>query len=153
MANVYISRPELFGAVHCAFPLLDMKRFKEMSGDVPSWIEEFGDPDSRDWSKFLKDYSPYHNINQSNKKYPPILFTACNTDQRAHPGHARKMVKKLWDLGKGKRWPTYYYEILDGGSGSAGYSKQYAFITSLAYDFLWRTLSKNAEKERRKSES
>lgn len=150
VANAYVSRPDLFGAVHCIFPLLDMKRFKTMSSTA-SCIEEFGDPDTKDWEKFLKKFSPYHNIDETNKKQPPILFTACNTDQRAHPGHARKMVKKLWDLDKGKKWPAYYYEILDAASDSFGYSKQYAFITSLGFDFLFKILSKNAEKERRKS--
>ena len=127
-----------------------MIRFKTMSATA-SCIEEFGDPDTKDWKKFLKRFSPYHNIDETNKKQPPILFTACNTDQRAHPGHARKMVKKLWDLGKEKKWPAYYYEILDAGSDNSGYSKQYAFITSLGFDFLFKILSKNAEKERRKS--
>jgi prolyl oligopeptidase len=145
VANAYVMRPDLFGAVHCAVPILDMKRYKAMSG-AESWIQEFGDPDSGDWSKFLKKYSPYHNIDESVKKYPPILFTTSTRDQRVHPGHARKMTKKLWDLGKGKKWPTYYYENMESGSGGASDAKQYAFMTALAYDFMFKTLSKNAEK-------
>jgi prolyl oligopeptidase len=145
VANVYVMRPDLFGAVHCAVPILDMKRYKAMSG-AESWIQEFGDPDSGDWSKFLKKYSPYHNIDESVKKYPPILFTTSTRDQRVHPGHARKMTKKLWDLGKGKKWPTYYYENMESGSSGASDAKQYAFMTALAYDFMFKTLSKNAEK-------
>jgi prolyl oligopeptidase len=116
-----------------------------MSGSE-NWVQEFGDPDTKDWDKFLKNYSPYHNINEGVKKYPPILFTTCSRDQRAHPGHTRKMVKKLWDLGRGKRWPAYFYETLEGGSDDA---KQYAFTTALGYDFLYRTLSKNAGKAKR----
>jgi hypothetical protein len=54
------------------------------------------------------------------------------------------MVKKLWDLSKGRKWPAYYYEEMeDDGFDDA---KQYAFTTALAYDFLYRTLHKNAQK-------
>lgn len=148
VANMYVNRPDLFGAAHCAFPILDMRRFKAMAGPE-SWIEEFGDPDRRDWEKWLKDFSPYHNIDDSVKRYPPILFTTSSRDQRVHPGHARKMVKKLWDLSKGRKWPAYYYEEMeDDGLDDA---KQYAFATALAHDFLYRTLHKNVQRERRKS--
>jgi prolyl oligopeptidase len=142
VANMYVMRPDLFGAVHCAVPLLDMKRYKVMR-DGPGWIEEFGDPDTEDWNNFLQKYSPYHNIDTSNKKYPPILFTASTRDERVHPGHARKMTKKLWDLGKGKKWPVFYYENVEGGGADA---TQYAFMTALAYDFMFSTLTRNAEK-------
>ena len=57
-----------------------------------------------------------------------------------HPAHARKMVKKLQDVGKGQ-WPVYYYENIEGGHGGASNSKQQAFMLTLAYNFLWNTLS------------
>ena len=53
-----------------------------------------------------------------------------------------KMVKKLWDLGKHKDWPVYYYENIEGGHGGAADSKQSAFMTSLAYDFMCDILTK-----------
>lgn len=145
VANMYTMRPDLFGAVHCAVPMLDMKRFKEMSAS-PTWVNEFGDPDTMDWERFLKKYSPYHNINESEKKNPPILFTTSTKDERVHPGHARKMAKKLWDLGKGKKWPTYFYESTDSSQSADSEAERYAFMTSLAYDFMFKTLQKNAEK-------
>jgi prolyl oligopeptidase len=55
------------------------------------------------------------------------------------------MVKKLWDLGEGKNWPIYYYENIEGGHGGAADAKQSAFMTSLAYDFMFDTLTKNAQ--------
>ena len=55
------------------------------------------------------------------------------------------MVKKLWDLGKSKNWPVYYYENVEGGHGGAADAKQSAFMTALAYDFLWESLSPNKE--------
>lgn len=144
VANMYIMRPDLFGAIHSAVPLLDMKRYKTM-GAPSSWISEFGDPDTNDWEEFLQKYSPYHNIDTSNKRYPPILFTTTTQDDRIHPGHARKMTKKLWDLGKGKKWPVYLYESTsEDGSGTD--ASQHAFMTALAYDFMFSVLSKNAEK-------
>lgn len=147
VANAYLMRPDLFGAVHSAVPILDMKRFKVMK-PADGWVEEFGDPDTGDWSTFLKNYSPYHNIDESSKKYPPILFTANTRDNRIHPGHARKMTKSLWEKGQGKKWPTYYYENMgpDSASGLKTDSEQYAFMTVLAFEFLMATLTKNAEK-------
>jgi prolyl oligopeptidase len=144
VANMYVMRPDLFGAVHCAVPILDMKAYKSMAG-AESWVEEFGDPDTEDWVNFLKKYSPYHNIDEAVKKYPAILFTTSSRDERVHPGHARKMVKKLWDMGKGKKWPAHYYENMEI-SGGVEDAKHYAFVTALAYDFMFKTLSKNAEK-------
>lgn len=142
---MYVTRPDLFGAVHCACPLLDMKRYNSMSA-AGNTLDEFGNPETDDWNKFLKKYSPYHNIDESMKKYPPILFTTNTRDPRVHPGHARKMTKKLWEMGKGKKWPTYLYEMTETSGGPTDDAKQHAFISALAYDFLFSTLSRNAER-------
>jgi prolyl oligopeptidase len=143
MGNMYVMRPDLWGALHCAVPLLDMKRFHTLLAGA-SWMAEYGNPD-KDWDDFLYKYSPYHNIDESRESYPPMLVTTSTRDDRVHPGHARKMVKKLWDLGAGKDWPIYYYENIEGGHGGAADAKQSAFMTSLAYDFMFDTLSKNAK--------
>ena len=76
-------------------------------------MAEYGNPD-KDWDDFLYQYSPYHNIDPDRSSYPPILVTTSTRDDRVHPGHARKFVKKLWDMGKGKDWPVYYYENIEG---------------------------------------
>lgn len=141
VANMYLMRPDLFGAIHCASPILDLKRFKAMGGSEGVWVHEFGDPDSGDWDMFLKQYSPYHNINKAMKKYPPILFTTSSHDGSVHPGHGRKMAKKLWDLGLGKKWPTYFYENIESDSPGAD-AEQFAFVTALAFEFLFKTLTK-----------
>lgn len=141
MGMMYVSRPDLFGAIHCAVPLLDMRRYHKLLAGA-SWMAEYGDPDTSDWDMFLHKYSPYHLIDETNEKYPPMLVTTSTRDDRVHPGHARKMVKKLWDLGKGKNWPVYYYENIEGGHGGAADAKQSAFMTALAYDFMWETLTK-----------
>lgn len=142
MGMMYVSRPDLFGAIHCAVPLLDMKRFNLLLAGA-SWMAEYGDPSTSDWEDFLHQYSPYHLIDENVEKYPPMLVTTSTRDDRVHPGHARKMVKKLWDIAesKNKDWPVYYYENIEGGHGGAADSKQSAFMTALAYDFMWDTLS------------
>ena len=58
MGNMYTMRPDLFGAIHCAVPLLDMQRYHTLLAGA-SWMAEYGDPDTSDW-EFLKQYSPYH---------------------------------------------------------------------------------------------
>ncbi|EEC47531.1 predicted protein [Phaeodactylum tricornutum CCAP 1055/1] len=141
MGNMYTMRPDLWGAIHCAVPLLDMKRYHTLLAGA-SWMAEYGDPDTDDW-EFLQKFSPYHNIDPT-EEYPPILVTTSTRDDRVHPGHARKFVKKLWDDGKGK-WPVYYYENIEGGHGGTADAKQSAFMTALAYDFMFDTLAKNAE--------
>lgn len=120
-----------------------MKRFHKLLAGA-SWMAEFGNPDE-DWEKFLHNYSAYQNIDESQESYPPILITTSTRDDRVHPGHARKFVKKLWDLGKDKDWPVHYYENIEGGHGGAANAKQSSFMTSLAYDFMFDTLSKNAK--------
>jgi len=122
-----------------------MKRFHTLLAGA-SWMAEYGNPDTEDWEKFLYKYSPYHNIDESQESYPPILVTTSTRDDRVHPAHARKFVKKLWDLGQDKDWPVYYYENIEGGHGGAANAKQSSFMTSLAYDFMFETLAKNAER-------
>ena len=141
MGNMYVQRPDLFAAIHCAVPLLDMKRYHTLLAGA-SWMAEYGNPEF-DW-KFLKQYSPYHNIDEDVKSYPPMLVTTSTRDDRVHPGHARKMVKKLWDMGEGKDWPVFYYENIEGGHGGAADSKQQAFMTALAYDFMFDRCSKGS---------
>jgi len=140
MGNMYVQRPDLFGAIHCAVPLLDMQRYHTLLAGH-SWVAEYGDPDTDDWI-FLEKYSPYHNIDSNVERYPPMLVTTSTRDDRVHPGHARKMVKKLWDMGEGKDWPVYYYENIEGGHGGAADSKQQSFMTALAYDFMFDRCSK-----------
>ena len=140
--NMLVQAPELFAAIHIAVPLLDMKRYNKLLAGA-SWMAEYGNPDTNDWQDFLYKYSPYHNIDPTREKYPNVLITTSTRDDRVHPAHARKMVKKLWDLSEqGKKdWKVYYYENIEGGHGGAADSKQEAFMTSLSYDFMWRVLT------------
>ncbi|MCB0349275.1 MAG: S9 family peptidase, partial [Bdellovibrionales bacterium] len=94
---VAMQRPDLFGAVICGAPLLDMMRFHKLLAGA-SWIGEYGDPDSPEDASYIKKYSPYQNIREKTK-YPSIFIITSTKDDRVHPGHARKMAAKLLEVG------------------------------------------------------
>jgi prolyl oligopeptidase len=132
-------RPELFGAVVCEAPLLDMKRYHKLLAGA-SWMEEYGDPDNADDWAALSKYSPYQNVRAATK-YPRVLFTTSTRDDRVHPGHARKMAARMEEQGH----DVLFYENIEGGHAGAADSAQRAFMTSLAYAFLWKQLGVNAK--------
>jgi prolyl oligopeptidase len=127
--------PELFGALVCSVPLLDMKRFHLLLAGA-SWVAEYGDPDNPDDWAFISEYSPYQNIS-ADRRYPPVLITTSTRDDRVHPGHARKMTAALEAAGH----PVRYYENIEGGHAGASDNPQIAFRSALIYEFLHRTLN------------
>lgn len=126
-------RPDLYGAVICGVPLLDMKRYHKLLAGA-SWMAEFGDPDTSDW-EFIKQYSPYQNVKE-NKNYPPVFFFTSTRDDRVHPGHARKMAAKLIAMGQ----EVEYYENMEGGHAGSSTSEQLAKRIALSFTHLWRHL-------------
>ncbi|OZC48296.1 S9 family peptidase [Rhodococcus sp. 06-621-2] len=129
--------PELFGAIVCQVPLLDMKRYHLLLAGA-SWVAEYGNPDDPDEWAFISEYSPYQNVvGPAEKTYPPILIATSTRDDRVHPGHARKMAARLEETGHTVR----YFENIEGGHGGAADNAQLAFKTALTYRFLWNTLS------------
>ena len=126
--------PQLFGALVCSVPLLDMRRFHLLLAGA-SWVAEYGDPDDpADW-EFIEKYSPYHHISPD-RHYPPVLIATSTRDDRVHPAHARKMTAALEAAGHQVR----YYENIEGGHGGAADNKQAAFKAALMFEFLWRTI-------------
>ena len=131
--------PELFGALVCQVPLLDMKRYHLLLAGA-SWVAEYGNPDDPDEWEFISQYSPYQNVvAASERRYPPILIATSTRDDRVHPGHARKMAARLAELGH----DVSYYENIEGGHGGASDNAQLAFKTALTYEFLWRHLARS----------
>ena len=126
--------PELFGALVCSVPLLDMRRFHLLLAGA-SWVAEYGDPDNPDDWEFISKYSPYQNIS-ADRKYPPVLITTSTRDDRVHPGHARKMTAALEAAGH----PVQYYENIEGGHAGAADNAQTAFRSALIFEFLHRRL-------------
>ena len=86
-------RPELYAAVICSAPLLDMVRY-ERFGLGQTWNVEYGtasDPEQLGW---LLGYSPYHHVAEGTR-YPAVLFTVFTNDTRVNPVHAYKMCAAL----------------------------------------------------------
>jgi len=135
VGNMITLYPELFGAAVCQVPLLDMRRYHELLAGA-SWMGEYGDPDDPAQWEFIQGFSPYHNVRED-VAYPRTLFTTSTKDDRVHPCHARKMVARMEQQGH----DILYYENIEGGHGGAADSGQRAFLSSLAYRFLWRELS------------
>jgi prolyl oligopeptidase len=129
----FIQRPELYNAVVCQVPLLDMKRYNKLLAGA-SWMAEYGNPDTDDW-EFMKAWSPYQNLDK-NQDYPKVFFYTSTRDDRVHPAHARKMVRKMTDMKK----PVYYYENTEGGHGVAANLNQRAYMWALTYAYLWKML-------------
>jgi prolyl oligopeptidase len=134
MGNMITQYPQLFGAVVCQVPLLDMQRYHKLLAGA-SWMAEYGDPDKTAEWDFIKTFSPYHNVKKDGR-YPRVLFTTSTRDDRVHPGHARKMVARMKEYGH----DVLYYENIEGGHGGAADNKQKAFMDALAYTFLWKQL-------------
>jgi prolyl oligopeptidase len=90
---VSTQRPELFGAVVCAVPLLDMVRYHHF-GAGRTWISEYGSADDPAQFRTLFAYSPYHRI-AAGVHYPPLLMLSADSDDRVDPMHARKYVAAM----------------------------------------------------------
>jgi prolyl oligopeptidase len=134
VGNMLTRYPDLFGAIVCQVPLLDMARYTKLLAGA-SWIAEYGDPDDpAEWG-FIEKMSPYHQAVRG-YAYPKVLFTTSRNDDRVHPGHARKMASRLAELGH----ETHFYENIEGGHGGAADNAQAAYNIALAYAFLRRTL-------------
>jgi prolyl oligopeptidase len=86
-------RPDLFAAVACAVPLLDMLRYQHTL-IARLWINEYGSAEDPEEFRWLRAYSPYHNT-RAGTRYPAVLFTTAEGDSRVDPGHARKMAAHL----------------------------------------------------------
>jgi prolyl oligopeptidase len=137
MGVMLTERPDLFGAVVCQVPLLDMRRYSHLLAGA-SWMGEYGDPDKPEQWEYMRRYSPYQNL-KKDLAYPKVLFTTSTRDDRVHPGHARKMVARMEELGIKNVW---YYENIEGGHAGAADNRQLAYMTALEYTFLWKMLGK-----------
>ncbi len=131
---VFVQRPELFNAVICQVPLLDMMRFHKLLAGA-SWRGEYGDPDVAEEATYLSKYSPYQNLS-SDKIYPKVFFITSTKDDRVHPGHARKMAARMEEFGK----PYEYYENIEGGHGAAANLDESVKRTSLEIIYLMQQL-------------
>lgn len=99
-----VQHPELYGAVICAVPLLDMVRY-HLYGSGKTWIPEYGDPEQPEDFKVLQAYSPYHHLREG-ATYPAMLMMSADHDDRVDPFHARKFTAAVQQAthGNGIAW-------------------------------------------------
>ncbi|HYI09627.1 MAG TPA: prolyl oligopeptidase family serine peptidase [Thermoanaerobaculia bacterium] len=112
-----MQRPDLFGAVVCRYPLIDMLRYhKFLVGSF--WVPEYGDPAKAEEFQWVYAYSPYHKVKQGTK-YPATLFITGDADTRVAPLHARKMTALMQaQAGNGPEDPILLrYHIAGGHAG------------------------------------
>ncbi len=131
VGNMLTHYPELFGAVVCQVPLLDMKRYTALSAGT-SWIAEYGDPNvPGDWA-FIQTFSPYHNLGEG-VDYPAVLFYTATSDDRVGPVQARKMAARMQARGIDD---VLFYENREGGHSGSADNAQRAHMTAMTYEFL-----------------
>ena len=131
-------RPDLFAAVYCAVPLLDMLRYQNFR-IARFWIAEYGSAEDPEQAAWLRRYSPYHNV-RAGVHYPAVLFTTAEGDSRVDPMHARKMAALLQAQSEDPESVVLLRVDRDAGHGIGkpldkqvdDFADQYAFIA-------WRT--------------
>ena len=129
-----VERPDLFGAVVCQVPLIDMIRYTQI-GAGASWIAEYGDPADPKAREWILKYSPYQNVS-ADMAYPPVFFVTATSDDRVTPVHARKMAARMEAQGH----DVLFYENTDGGHAAAANHKQAAQMWALSFVYLKQKL-------------
>ncbi|MCB0919200.1 MAG: S9 family peptidase [Actinobacteria bacterium] len=117
-----VQRPELYGAVICTAPLLDMIRYVTSQLGA-TWTVEYGDPAVEQEFEWLLAYSPYHNV--STAEYPAVLFSVFDNDTRTDPMHGRKMAAALQEAQRGEA-PILLRTESDVGHGARSLNRAIA---------------------------
>lgn len=126
--------PEMINAAVVQVPLLDMLRYDQLLAGA-SWVSEYGSPSNPEERAFLETISPYQNLRRRDDFPLPLVVTSTK-DDRVHPGHARKYVARMLELGM----PVLYYENIDGGHAAAANLNEAARRRSLEYTYLMQRL-------------
>ncbi|MBZ5506995.1 MAG: prolyl oligopeptidase family serine peptidase [Acidobacteriia bacterium] len=135
MGAVVTQRPELYQAVICDHPDLDMVRYyKWTRNNNPPALLEYGNAADREQFKFLYAYSPYQHV-QPKTKYPAILFSSGDADTRVPPEQARKMTARMQAATSSGRPVLLLYDTKAGHSGGRPFS-QIVDELSLKFAFL-----------------
>ncbi len=134
MGVAMTQRPDLFGAIWCGYPLLDMVRFQKfLVGRW--WTAEYGSSDNPKQFPYLLAYSPYQNV-KPGAKYPAIMFNSGDSDTRVDPLHARKMTALMQADSGSDRPILLHYETTAGHSAGVSIS-QLVNDTADELAFLW----------------
>jgi prolyl oligopeptidase len=131
-------RPELFKAVVCQRPLIDMLRYTQF-GAGASWADEYGDPADPKMRAYIAKYSPYQNV-RAGVKYPDLLLITETSDDRVTPIWARMMAAKM----EGQGHNVLFNESIEGGHGPGSTNAAQAEMWALSYAYLGRELGLGA---------
>src|ERR1700722_3966986 len=138
MGVAMTQHPEMFGAIWCGFPLLDMIRFQNfLVGKW--WTAEYGSSDNADQFPYLLKYSPYQNV-KAGTKFPAIMFNTGDSDTRVDPLHARKMTALVQADNANDRPILLHYQTVSGHSSGVSIT-QAINDTADELSFLWNEVS------------
>ncbi len=129
-------RPELFRAVLCRVPLLDMIRYQNFLV-ARFWVPEYGSAENAEQFPYLLEYSPYHNV-EHGALYPAVLFDTGDGDTRVDPLHARKMTALLQAATGADRPVLLRYDTEAGHSGGLRIDKSVENLTAQLSFLLWQ---------------
>jgi prolyl oligopeptidase len=137
-------RPELFSAVFCGYPLLDMLRYQKFL-QGPHWTTEYGSAEKEKQFFYLLKYSPYHNV-KPGTAYPAVMFFTGDSDTRVDPLHARKMTPLLQSASSSGRPILLHYSLAGGHSAGVSVEQQ---IQDNADEltFLWTETGQTAARK------
>ena len=139
MGAVLTQRPELFRAVICQVPLLDMLRYQQFQ-IAKLWIPEYGSSEDARQFEYLYAYSPYHRVKQGTL-YPAVLFMTAESDTRVDPMHAVKMAALLQaQAGNGQDRPILLRVDSKAGHGMGKPISKLADDAADMWTFLFRQL-------------
>lgn len=129
-----MQRPELFGAVVCRYPLIDMIRYHRfLVGSF--WVPEYGNAERAEDFQWIYAYSPYHHVKQGTL-YPATLFITGDADTRVAPLHARKMTA-LMQASNGSDEPMLLRYHTAGGHSGGEPRKVQVKNSAEEYGFFW----------------
>ena len=133
---VMTQRPDLYGAVICTYPLIDMLRYhKFLVGST--WVTEYGSADDPEQFKYIYDYSPYQHVKKG-EKYPAVLFITGDGDTRVAPLHARKMTALMQASTASGKPVMLRYHTKAGHSGGQPLSEQIDNMTETMQFLFWQ---------------
>jgi prolyl oligopeptidase len=122
MGASFTQHPELFSAVWCGYPLLDMLRYHHFL-QGPHWTTEYGSSDDQIGFRYLLNYSPYQNV-KTGAPYPAVMFFTGDSDTRVDPLHARKMTALLQSASTNGRPILLHYSLAGGHSAGVSVEQQ-----------------------------
>ncbi|HEY1580622.1 MAG TPA: prolyl oligopeptidase family serine peptidase [Terracidiphilus sp.] len=122
MGASFTQHPELFSAVWCGYPLLDMLRYQKFE-QGPHWTTEYGSAENQKQFPYLEKYSPYQNV-KPRSDYPAVMFFTGDSDTRVDPLHARKMTALLQSESKSGRPVLLHYSTTGGHSAGISVEQQ-----------------------------